>query len=331
MMWLFLALLLFGGCIGGEEDKPTTNKVSVIEDQEGTIEIIAENNSTSSTNLEGGSAETDTNVTINWTVPGESLEDVSNYSFKEKDPVYVRFFDVGLPNSDKQGRLIQIRRGDLDIFIWSVPKEMFPKAYGYVKSYSDDIEYLIVPSPRSVNTESLELLLNKTKVGTIIAPATMNLSYENVSYWDTGHKWNIAGFSLKALKAGEKGYENPGDKGFILLLNTSSGCFIFFLDSDGLFKLFTREYASQIQCDYFSWNSYGGIIDPNSYQLFFALSKPRFMVSDGAEHPIYDAEGASRDGIYNRAQIHNVNYTKVWEHNMVYIAFDKNSSRMGWN
>ncbi|NPA22574.1 MAG: hypothetical protein GXN92_03305 [Candidatus Micrarchaeota archaeon] len=328
MWWILALLLVLGGCLGGgdagERDTSPVKDRSEI----GKIVIVSETNLTQPNEEETAGSLNDSEEEFDWglgDVDKKDREEILKFSYDEEDPIYVRFFDVGLAESKKQGRLVQIRRGDLDIFIWSVPLETFPKAYGYIKAYSDDIEYLIIPSPREVNTESLELLFNKTEVGEVIAPHTMELPY-NATYLKEGDVLEVANFTIRVWKAGDEGFHTPGDQGFILSLDSEYDRFLFLLDAEtGLFRKFVADYGNAINTTYFSWNTYGGILEPNVYQLFLSMALPKYMIADGAPYKEYDAPGGSRDGIYNRVSLFGVNYTKVWEHDVVTIVISNNS------
>lgn len=317
MIKVLLAILLLLGCIG----EPQSNKTPITDKTDkGGIDIIKEREKEEVSYIP---KDNKTDVPIDWgDRPEIRAKNLLNYTFSDRDPLYITFFNVGY--GEKQGRLVLLRRGDSDVYIWSVPNESYPKAYSYIKSYSDDIEYVIIPSGKSLNFETLDRLKKDFEIGKTIAPRNI-MYYYNGSfdiYLDKGDVLEIANYKIEVLQAGEDYLKsNPGDMGLILKVSKGNNCIIMLLDvENGGLQRFNIDQRYKHNCNYFSWNAYGIYFVPDLYINYMEFFKPKNMIADGSSFKNYDQ--GTRKGIYERMKIYNVNIRKVWENETTTIIFE---------
>lgn len=320
MYWIILvALVLLAGCLDNQNRNSGSNR---FDDQtQGGIEIVREIER-SDTNYIPISNTTNNSTKIDWgNVQEQKQRDVENYTFMPYDPLIITFFNVGF--GEKQGRMILIRRGTLDVYIWGVPNETYPKAYSYIKSYSDDIEYVIIPSARDVNLETYSRLKSDFQIGKTVAADNI-LLYRNDTfniYLKEGDVLDLAGFKIEVIQAGKEYLRsNPGDMSLVLKVSMNNTCMILLLDIEtgGLQRL-NADNIYRHKCDYFSWNAYGVYFTPDLYLNFFNYFSPKHMIADGASYERYDR--GTRVGLYQRASTYNISIARVWENETVTIIF----------
>ncbi|MEM2380186.1 MAG: hypothetical protein QXS53_02575 [Candidatus Anstonellales archaeon] len=310
-------IILLAGCL---DNQSNNQKPPVSNDRQGGIEIIRETERMDTNYVP--TTNTSNNSVIDWgDVPEQKQRDVENYTFMPYDPLIITFFNVGF--GEKQGRMVLIRRGTLDVYIWGVPEETYAKAYSFIKSYSDDIEYVIIPSARDLNFETYYRLKSDFQVGKTIAPENIRL-YRNDTfdiYLKQGDILELAGFKIEVLQAG-KDYlkSNPGDMSLVLKVSMNNTCMIFLLDIEtgGLQRL-NSDNVYRFRCDYFSWNAYGVYFLPDLYLNFFNYFGPKHMIADGSAFGLYDR--GTRLGLYQRASAYNISVARVWENETVTIIF----------
>lgn len=313
-----LTILLLLGCVGESQTNrsPITNQTT-----QGGIEIISEKDKEGSSYVPSDNR---SNISIDWGNVGGGIDnrDIMNYTFTQSSPLYITFFNVGYEK--KQGRLVLLRRGDLDVYIWSVPNETYLKAYSYIKAYSDDIEYVIVPSGRSLNFETLDKLREDFKIGRLVGPGNIG-NYTNTSfdvYLNKGDVLEVAGYKIEVLQAGEEYLRKvPGDMGLILKISKGNKCMIMLLDvENGGLARFNIDNRYQHRCEYFSWNAYGIYFVPDLYINYMNYFEPKYMIADGSRFDEYDR--GTRAGIYERAGVYRVKINKVWENDTTTIVFE---------
>ncbi|MCS7122453.1 MAG: hypothetical protein NZ908_00640 [Candidatus Micrarchaeota archaeon] len=320
MYILLLAVLLLVGCV--DNNQPSKNQNNKFQNQpieSGGINIISEQNRTE---IDTTPVQNRTQGGIRWGDSSEQKEeDVMNYTFSSYDPLIIKFFNVGF--REKQGRLILLRLGTSDVYIWGVPQETYPQAYGYIRSHSDDIEFVIVPSARPVNLETLSKLRQDFRIGKTIAPRGIT-EYTNETfdiYLKEGDVLEIGNYKIQVIQAGKDYLKNPGDMSLVLRVSKGDKCILMLLDIEtgGLQRL-NIDHSKRFSCEYFQWNAYGIYFIPDLYINFFNDFRPKYMIADGAKFDTYD-EG-TRSGIYQRAGIYRVNVTRVWENESTTIIFE---------
>lgn len=319
MYAIFLAILLLVGCIDLGGSTKTQNKPKNQPTESGGINIISEQNRTETGYIP---EQNKTDGGVKWgNVTVDTKQDIMNYTFYPYDPLIIKFFNVGF--GEKQGRLILLRMGTSDVYIWGVPEETYPQAFGYIKSHSDDIEFVIVPSARPVNLETLPRLKRDFEIGRFIAPISIRQYTDETFdlYLKEGDVLEIAGYKIEVIQAGKDYFNNPGDMGFILRVSKNNSCILFLLDVEtGGLQRFNIDHSRKFSCDYFQWNSYGIYFIPDLYITFFNNFRPKHMVADGAKFEKYD-EG-TRASLYQRAGLYKINTIKVWENESISIVFE---------
>jgi len=305
MKWILLLILLVG-CIEQDIEDKKDNKDEVVK---GGLEQIAENKTISNRTPE--QQEENQNEIIDWgdvDIP-KDFDRLRNYTYEKDLPAYVYFFNVGY--REKQGRLILIKKGTLDIYIWSVPNETYAKALSKIKSSSDDVEYLIIPSLKPLNLETLNMLKQDIAIGEIWAPREL----EDARVLSEKDTFILADMEIMVLKAGIPFSRNINDSSLILKIKNNEDCILLLLDAEtGLIKELNRDYMFKFSCKYMEWGDYGIFITQDLYQSMFNYYGIKHLIADGSSY-----DPGSRTGIFKRAEPYKIEISKVWENDTVVV------------
>ena len=321
-----IALMLFFGCLGGEQPANQTNQTNQSNQTKPPPVTIIVGNQSNQTTTE--------NTTDEPPAPPPTVNPEIEYEYDPAQQMGIFFFDVG--TSSVHGSSILIRKGDLDILFDAGPSEMGPEVVDkLVDRGVDDIDILVSTSadPRrygGINAVAEHFAIEEFWwSGDTFDDPDYRAAVESVSAKVKSEKVIVRGFSAElnginftALNPPSTKFDDINNDAIVMrVVDRNFSILLLSNAQKGAHQKLLNEQGSLIKAKVIEAPYYGTGEGTRDIALFLITAKPEWAIIEGSPDDSA-SNGGDRDPFFELLDQCNIQREETYDNGTVRVTTD---------